>query len=364
MERVKVMVVEDSALARELIVDALGSDRRIEVICAVDCAEKALRLVPRLKPHVISMDVRLPGMDGIEATRRIMQEWPTPIVIVAADLSDETVNHSMEALRAGAMMVVEKPVVQSADAYRAMAKRLCEQVVNLSSVKVVRQRFGAGNAHRPRAASVAPALPAGGGFAMVAIVASTGGPPAVAGLLQGLGPSFGLPILLVQHIGAGFVAGHAAWLASACGMEVALVRDGEAPRPGRVHVGPGGSHLTIAQGRIRLVADSAERGHVPSGDCLFASLASSHGPHGIGILLTGMGADGARGLLDMRHAGAHTIVQDRGTSAVYGMPAVARALGADCEQLPIGAIAGRVKELVAAGRGSPAPREADRRGAA
>jgi two-component system chemotaxis response regulator CheB len=354
MKNITVMVVEDSPVARELIVETLNSDPRLSVVCAVESGEKALRLVSRIKPDVISMDVRLPGMSGIEATRRIMEGCPTPIVVVAADLSKETVNNSMEALRAGALLVVEKPTIDSPDAYAAMARRLCSQFVNLSTVKVVRQRFNAAQRHQPEPVVALPRLPAlaTGGIDVVGIVASTGGPPAVANVLQGLGATFPAPVLVVQHMGAGFLEGYASWLNSVCDIDVVLAKDGIEPVAGRVYVGPGRYHLTYRGDRLRLVADWTERGHVPSGDELFNSLAESVGGRGLGVLLTGMGQDGAAGLLAMRRVGARTIGQDRATCAVYGMPAAAMAMGAVAEELPIGAIAARVRRLV---EGAPKP---------
>lgn len=346
---ISVMVVEDSAVARELITDALNSDPRLCVVCAVDSAEKALRILPRLAPDVISMDIRLPGMSGIEATRRIMAEHPTPIVVVAADLSREAVNGSMEALRAGALTVVEKPTVDSAEAYRAMAGRLCDQFVNMSTVKLVRHRTRKSSAGCQPTARHRHSAPSGvaSTIDVVAIAASTGGPPATARLLQGLGATFPVPILVVQHMGCAFLDGYTAWLNSVCDLEVGLATHGSAPAPGRVYVGPGRYHMTYDGGLLRLIPDFSDHGHVPSGDELFASLAASAGAHAIGVLLTGMGEDGARGLLQMRQAGAYTIGQDEATSAVYGMPAVALARGAVTEQLPLEAIAARIADLVA-----------------
>ena len=348
MKNITVMVVEDSPVARELIVDTLNSDQRLSVVCAVESGEKALRLVPRIKPDVISMDVRLPGMNGIEATRRIMEEHPTPIVVVAADLSKETVNNSMEAIRAGALLVVEKPTIDSAEAYAAMARKLCSQFVNLSTVKVVRQRFNSAQRRQAEPVVPLPRLPIipTGGIDVVGIVASTGGPPAVANVLQGLGAGFPAPVLVVQHMGAGFLEGYASWLNTVCDIEVVLAKDGVEPLPGRVYVGPGRYHLTYRAKRLHLVADWSERGHVPSGDELFNSLAASVGPRGLGVLLTGMGQDGAAGLLAMRQAGARTIGQNRATCAVYGMPAAAMAMGAVAEELALDTIAPRVRRLV------------------
>jgi two-component system chemotaxis response regulator CheB len=182
---------------------------------------------------------------------------------------------------------------------------------------------------------------------VVGITASTGGPAGVATLLQGLGSTFAAPILVVQHMAANFLDGYAAWLDTVCDLDVAVARDLETPVAGRVYVAPGDCHLTYRAGRIHLVGDSGgSSGHVPSGDILFASLAGSLGARALGVLLSGMGDDGAKGLLAMRLAGAHTIAQDRSTSAVYGMPAAACALGAASEQLAIGSIAGRIAHLV------------------
>jgi two-component system chemotaxis response regulator CheB len=359
MKHVSVMVVEDSPVARELITDALNSDPRLRVICAVDTAEKALRLLPKLAPDVISMDIRLPGMDGVEATRRIMAERPTPVVVVAADHRNETVSGSMEALREGALAVVEKPRIESAEAYRAMARRLCDQFVHMSQVKVVRQRILPERAPpRARNAFAAPPRAAISGrvFDLVAIAGSTGGPAAIASVLKGLGPEFAAPILVVQHMAGEFLEGFAAWLGQVCALPAHLARDGETPGAGAVHVAPSGHHLLVAKGTLRLVRDESCRGHVPSADRLFRSLAATSASRTIGVLLTGMGNDGAAGLLALRGAGAHTIAQDRTTSAVYGMPGAAVALGAASEELPVDAIGARLRDLVAGvNRDSAAP---------
>jgi two-component system chemotaxis response regulator CheB len=348
MKTVTAMVVEDSAVARALLVDTLNSDPRIDVVAAVETGEAAVRLLPRLAPDVISMDVRLPGMSGIEATRRIMELHPTPVIVVAADMTRTTTANAMEAMLAGALLVVEKPTIESAGAYRAMAARLCDQFVALSSLRVVRQRF-----NRPPV-DVRPFIGRPGPIEVVGIVASTGGPPAVANLLAALGPDFGAPVLVVQHMGAGFLDGFADWLAITTGLAVRLARDGEKTAKGCVYVGPGGHHLGYADGVIRLLpAEGGGGNHVPSGDALFSSLAAV-GPRALGVLLTGMGDDGAAGLLALHAAGGVTIGQDKATSAVYGMPAVAKALGAVGEELALQRIGPRIRELVA-GRDAAQP---------
>jgi two-component system, chemotaxis family, protein-glutamate methylesterase/glutaminase len=347
MKTVTVMVVEDSAVARELLVDTLNSDRRIAVVAAVDSGEAAVRLAPRIAPDVISMDVRLPGMSGIEATRRIMETCPTPVIVVASDMSRSATAGAMEAIGAGALLVIEKPAIDSAAAYREMAKRLCDQFVGLSTLKVVRQRFN--RSATARSSAVIPVVavaPHAAPIDVVGVVASTGGPPAVASLLAGLGQDFNAPILLVQHMGAGFIEGFADWLGGSTGLDVHVARDGEATVKGRIYVGPGGRNLTYRGGQVHLVPAPPGNGHVPSGDALFGSLAAE-GPRALGVLLTGMGEDGARGLLAMRQCGGVTIGQDQATSAVYGMPAAAKALGAVQEELPLQSIAPRILRLVA-----------------
>jgi two-component system, chemotaxis family, protein-glutamate methylesterase/glutaminase len=353
MRTVGVMVVEDSLVSRELIVSTLNADPRLSVISSVETAEAALRLIPRISPDVICMDIRLPGMSGIEATRHIMQEWPTPIVVVARDLCSETINRSMEALSAGAVSVVEKPSAESAGAYKAMARSLCDQFASMSQLKVVRQRFNRspqGRTEAPLSRDLALGLRGTeGAIEVVGIAASTGGPAAVARVLHGLGASFAPAVLVVQHMGSEFLKGYADWLDSICEQTVLLARDLERPRVGHVYIAPGDHHLTYQRGRMRLVRAVSARGHVPSGDALLASLADL-GRMAAGVVLTGMGDDGARGLLKMRSAGGHTIVQDETTSAVYGMPAAAMALGAAVERLPIGAIAARIMQLDGSGR--------------
>jgi len=351
MNDVSVMVVEDSPVARELITNTVNADPRLRVVCAVDTAEKALRLLPGIAPDVISMDICLPGMNGIEATRQIMERCPTPIVVVAADCRNDTVKVSMEALRAGALTVVEKPSIESAETYGAMAQRLCDQFVNMSQVRVVQQRFNGAwprSTERPRQTAKRPAMDSpDSAIEVIGVVASTGGPAAIARLLQGLSPAFPVPILVVQHMAGNFLEGYAAWLDSVCGLEVVLARDMDKPVPGRVYVAPGECDLIYRAGRISLVTSQRSAGHSPSGDALFGSLAGL-GPRAIGILLTGMGDDGARGLLEMRNSGARTLVQDKESSVVYGMPAAACALAAVNEQLPICSMAGRLTHLVAA----------------
>ncbi|HSV28261.1 MAG TPA: CheB methylesterase domain-containing protein, partial [Candidatus Omnitrophota bacterium] len=192
---------------------------------------------------------------------------------------------------------------------------------------------------------------AGTGYSMVGIVSSTGGPQALTQLLGALGPGFPLPILLVQHITSSFLEGFVSWLSGVTPFQVSIAKDDEEPQPGRVYMPSADRHLVLRGGRLTLIDTPPVCSQKPSGSVLLASLAKDTGRRGIGVVLTGMGADGADGLLDMHKAGAHTIAEDESTCTVFGMPAAAQKLGATREMLPLGDIAPRLKELAGGGKG-------------
>ncbi|MCU1238933.1 MAG: cheB2 [Candidatus Solibacter sp.] len=345
MSKIRVMVVEDSAVVRALLQHIIGGDARLEVMAAAASAEEALSMLKRMSPDVIVMDIRLPGMDGLEATRRIMSQKPIPIVVVAGVVeSKERSSTTMEALRAGALSVLEKPVGTTHADYETLAERFCTQLAIMSQVKLVRQTTRRNSRLLP--AHDEPRR--GGAYSMLGIVCSTGGPGALVKLLGALGPDFPLPILLVQHMTASFLPGFASWLESVCPFSVAMVSDGQVPAVGVVHMAPAEQHLRLDAGSLRLDLAAPVCGQRPSGTVLFQSMASSLGGHALGILLTGMGEDGAAGLGEIRQAGGYTIAEDESTAVVYGMPAVAVRMGAVCESLPLPAIAPRVLELVSA----------------
>ncbi len=329
--RVRVMVVEDSAVVRSLLGHMIGTDPRLEVVSSVASAEAAIAAIPTVKPDVISMDIRLPGMDGLAATRHIMAHYPTPIVVIADAVEDRSLAISMNALRAGALSVVEKPAGFSHRDHAAIAETIKTQLVIMSQVMVVRRRdIG----HRTLVT-----VPFDGGRRrplIAAIVASTGGPPALARVLGALPADFPLPVLVVQHMGASFMAGFATWLNGIVPQAVSIAAHGATPMPGHVYVAPGDRHLSVApDGTLRLSNERAIAGQRPSGTVLFQSLAEALGARALGVLLTGMGDDGAQGLLAMRRAGAMTITEDESTAVVYGMPASAVKIGASGAALPL-----------------------------
>lgn len=344
MKRIRVLIVEDSAVVREHLRRIVSSDDRFEVAGMAATGEEAIGLVQRVSPDVITMDIHLPGIQGLDATRQIMAIHPTPIVIVSGVEGADT-NLSMQALRAGALSVVEKPPASSHDAYDAIARRLRTQLAIMSEVKVVRQREFAGHAGAP---SPDPPMKPADRFRILAIAASTGGPNALLQLLTGLGAGFPLPIAIVQHMTPAFQLGFAQWLSSVTLFSVSVVAKATALEPRTVYLAEPEHHLIVKASTAMPDSRPPLGGHRPAGTYLFSSVAKAYGPGAIGVILTGMGDDGAAGLTEMKAAGAFTIAEAESTAVVYGMPSAAVQLGGVCESHPIGDIAGRVLELVAA----------------
>jgi two-component system chemotaxis response regulator CheB len=282
-------------------------------------------------------------MQCVEATRRIMSQRPTPIVVVSASSEPNELDPSMEALKAGALALVEKPAATTHGDYEMLAGRLRTQLAIMSRVKVVRQRI------LPRSgvpARVAHPPAASDSYRMLGIVASTGGPNAVADLLGALGRDFPLPIALVQHMTPGFLEGFGEWLSRVSGRRVELVEGPVNAAPGVVYLAVSGRHLLADGQSFRPQQSPPVAGHCPSGNVLFSSMACNLRERGIGVLLTGMGEDGAAGLLDLKRAGSYTIAEDESTAVIYGMPRAATLLHAELESLPLPSIAPRILELL------------------
>jgi two-component system chemotaxis response regulator CheB len=281
-------------------------------------------------------------MHGFEATRRIMERRPTPIVIVSSSVAGDQVGMTMEALKCGALSAVDKPVAALHPQYDDMARQLCTQLAIMSDVKVVRQRGAPAPA---RACNCRPA-PAGARFRVLGMAASTGGPNALVEILGRLGAAFPLPVLIVQHMPPSFLDGFADWLATMCPMPLEVLRGPKPLENGRVYLAPDARHLVVDRNGAALDHGAPVNLHRPSADVLFRSMARSCGREAIGVLLTGMGEDGARGLLEMRDAGCYTISEDESTAVVYGMPGEAARLGAARESLPLPEIPYRLRQLV------------------
>jgi two-component system chemotaxis response regulator CheB len=330
-------VADDSAAARLLIRGILEADPGVEVVGQATDGAEAVALAARLEPDVITMDVEMPGVDGLEATRRIMATVPRPIVLVSAVFTPDLGN-SFRALEAGAVTLLEKPNGPGTPAFAREAAELVATVKLMAGVKLVRR-------NPTRATDGPPAEPLPGGrrfepLQLVAIAASTGGPPALAQILRALPVDWTVPILVVQHIGVGFDVGLVRYLDDGCPVPVSLAVPGRDVLGGGVHVSPADAHLGVtADHRLTVTAGDPIDGYRPSANHLFRSVAAAFGSRAAGVVLTGMGRDGADGLLALRRAGGYAVAQDQATSVVYGMPRQALLQGAPDDVLPVEDIA-------------------------
>jgi two-component system chemotaxis response regulator CheB len=349
LKPISVLVVENSRPQQELLVELLRSSGEFIVVGTASNGQQAIAAAQRLRPQVIAMDIHLPILDGYAATSQIMQQCPTPIVLISS--IGDPARRSIETLAAGALAVVHMPSRQSdtnADAERAA---FLTTLRLMADVRVVTR-------YPPRA----PAMPqqpllagqfkaaASGTAQVLVIAASTGGPAAIQIVLQGLGAAFPLPILIVQHITHGFVPALVSWLNATVPLPVRIACHNEQLLPGRIYLAPDDYHLTVCQpGRIALrPATSADR-FCPSADPLFESIAKTYGARAIGVILTGMGNDGTRGLLALHAAGAPTLAQDAASCVVYGMPRAAVEAGAITRNAALAKIPQIVLELVGSG---------------
>jgi two-component system, chemotaxis family, protein-glutamate methylesterase/glutaminase len=350
---IRVLVCDDSVVAREMLVQILDSDPEIQVVGqCVDGAE-AVRRVAELQPDLVTMDIHMPVMDGLTATEQIMAFTPTPILVVSSSVHGEGVGRAFDAMTAGALEVMKKPEpIDWADLGR-IGRQIIRTVKILARVPVITHVRGKGTAKAAAALeaekrrTLAPRSP--GGVSLVAIGSSTGGPSALAAVLGALPASLPVPVVVAQHIAEGFVPGLVNWLATTCDIGVAEAHDGTELAAGTAYFAPTDSNL-IVEGVTAHTVPTGDRLYVPSADVLFSSVATEHRNHGLGVLLTGMGADGADGLRLMREQGAATIAQDEDTSVVWGMPGAAVQCDAAAEVLPLTAIGPRIARLVA-GRG-------------
>lgn len=353
MKPIRVLIIEDSRVVREFLEHIISNDPRLKVVGAAASAEEGIHLLHHTRPDVVSMDIRLPGMNGFEATRRIMTDCPTPIVVVSASVEADDLNITMNALKAGALAVVEKPVGTTHEDYEAMAQRLCTQLAIMSQVRVIRQRFNKPIANAPTSSTQRGAISFTQSgeldrtFRFVGLVASTGGPRALQYILSVLPHDFPVPIAIVQHITASFHAGFVRWLDSACSLTVVTAEHLQRYQPGHVYVAPPDEHLVVRADRFHLRHDELVCLERPSGSVLFESMAGTFGAESLGVLLTGMGEDGASGLAEIHNAGGYTIAEDESTAVVYGMPGAAAQLGAVRESLPLQRIAERLMRVAA-----------------
>jgi two-component system chemotaxis response regulator CheB len=340
MATLRALVVEDSVTVRKRLCEVLESDPAIEVVAEAEDGRQAIELCRTLRPDVVTMDMMLPALTGLAATEHIMAHCPTPILIVSSSTNRGELFRTYDALAAGAVDVLEKPAGDQSDA--AWERRFLAAVKLVARIRVITHpRARLGSLARTEAEACQP-----GGFArqacqVVALGASTGGPGALLELLRGLPAPFPIPILVVLHIGRPFGSAFAEWLDAQTSHQVREARGGErlVSLAGQVLLAPPDGHLVVRSGALALSDGPPRHSCRPSIDVLLESVARECGARALACLLTGMGRDGAAGLLALRRAGGRTIAQDEASSVVYGMPREAVALGAAERVLPLSAIA-------------------------
>ncbi|RMF85810.1 MAG: chemotaxis response regulator protein-glutamate methylesterase [Nitrospinota bacterium] len=336
---IRVLLVDDSPLALAVLRRMLSRSPEIQVVGTARNGREALELVPRLRPAVICTDLHMPEMDGLELTQEVMARFPRPILVISVSVQEEDTQQVFQLLEAGAIDVFPKPRGGLKEEDQQAAQELIKKIKILSKVVTFT---------RHRRTAPAPASPyrrvrrftLSAPPRLVAIGASTGGPQALQLILSQLPADFPVPILCIQHIMEGFLSSLVNWLASRCAVRVKIARAGEIPLPGTVYFPPEGFHLEIDHtGRLFPSSRPPFQGHRPSVTVTFNAVAAYYGQQAIGVLLTGMGKDGAEGMLAIARAGGITIAQDEESSVVFGMPKQAILLGAAHYVLPVSEIA-------------------------
>ena len=343
---IKVLIVDDSASVRLFLEQVFSADPEIRIVGFAANGEEAVAAAARLAPDVITMDIYMPLMNGLDATRRIMETQPTPIIILSGNLDPEEVITSFRAMEAGALVALPKPRGAGHPDHGREVRSLVQTVKLMAEVKVVkrwpRHQKRLPTPHIPDVIGEdATAQPQ-----VVAIGASTGGPVVIQTILSQLKKNFPLPVLIVQHMAKGFVEGFAEWLTFSSPLPVHIAIQDEDILPGHVYIAPDGFHLLLqAGGRIHLSDAPPDNGLRPSVAALFRSVAAVYGKRAVGVLLTGMGSDGAEELLQLKRKGAVTIAQDKASSVIFGMPGEAVKVGAATHLLAPNRIAATLELL-------------------
>lgn len=340
--RIKVLVVDDSAVVRNMLTRELEKDPQIEVVGTAPDPYIARDKIVRLEPHVLTLDVEMPRMDGVTFLRKLMEHHPMPVIVLSS-LTDQGTQTAMDALEAGAVEILHKP--GSAYTVGDVATTLIAKIKTAAKARVRVSRSSTAPGEKRVAAKVVQNSLAETTDKIFAIGASTGGVQALTEVLSAM-PATAPGTVIVQHMPAKFTASFAQRLDGICAMEVKEGAHGDTVMPGRALIAPGGKHMLLRRSGARYyveVADGPEVHHQrPSVEVLFNSVARYAGANAVGAILTGMGADGAAGLLQMRNAGARTIAQDEASSIVFGMPMEAIKCGAAEVVLPLKDVADRM----------------------
>lgn len=342
---IRVVVADDSLVSREMITQILSSDTGIEVVGQAKDGLEAVEMVERLRPDLVTMDIHMPRLDGLKATERIMAYTPTPILVVSSSVYGEGMGRAFDALRLGALEVIKKPEVRDWAELERIGREVISKAKILAKVRVITHISGR-RTHEQQVCSV-PRVEERVTPEIVVIGSSTGGPSALLEVLGGLPADFCVPMVIVQHIARGFVPGLVEWLDAGCALRVVEAATSTRLTPGVAYVAPSGHDIGVGQGELRLREPGAGQLYVPSVDALFESAAVAYGRRAVGVIMTGMGADGASGLKSIRRAGGTTIAQDESTCTVFGMPKAAIESGAVDRVVPLGDIGGVLERLLA-----------------
>jgi two-component system chemotaxis response regulator CheB len=341
---IRVLLVDDSPVARTLLARMLSTAPDIEVVGAACSGREALEMIPRLDPHVVCTDLVMRELDGFELIREILRSHPRPVLAISGLIGEEEPSESFAALAAGAVDVVPKPVAAVGPEYEEACRDLVGKIRVAAGVRVIRR---SGNGAAPEPAPAAPHVASPARPRIIVVAASTGGPPALLTILRAL-PAASPPVVCIQHISGGFLQGLMRWLAGECRRNLKLAESRELPASGIVYFSPENRHLEFgSRGEFQISEAPPVNNHRPSATVTMSAAAAAYGSAAVGVLLTGMGEDGADGLLAIRQRGGLTIAQDEATSVVYGMPAQAVRRGAVDHELPLPAIAEMLAQLSA-----------------
>lgn len=357
--KTKVIIIEDNALIQAAYKKAIATLPDIEIVGIASDGKQGFELLIATDPDVVICDLNMPVMDGFEFTKKAMAEKPKPILIISDLVQKEDEGNIFKVLQLGAIDVLPKP--RFGGDINLIAQELSRKIKVLKGVIVFRKTQKnststteslPSTSNQGTALKVEPSLPSPGfvrkNFQIVAIGASTGGPQAFQAVLETLPGDFPLPIVCVQHISPGFSESLVEWLSHNCKIKVQFAEEGKKPIPGIAYFPKDDHHLCIRNGVFHLNTDDLVRGHRPSVDYLFHSVAKEYGDLSLSVVMTGMGDDGARGLKEIKDKGSYTISQDESSSIVYGMPRVAYEMGASMEVLSLESIGPRILALVKA----------------
>ncbi|MBI1921439.1 MAG: chemotaxis-specific protein-glutamate methyltransferase CheB [Geobacter sp.] len=336
---IKILLADDSLLVRSILKDLFSSANDIEVIGEARNGREAVDMTGSLRPDLVIMDIMMPVLDGLAAIEEIMASCPTPILVLSGALDNREVNQAFEAIKKGALDVMEKPVDMFGLDLPEVRERILNKVRMLSRIRVI------GHRHRRAMEPKTELASQGTERTMLVIGASTGGPKAVLSILKTLPPDFKGSVFVVQHISNGFAAGFAGWLNRESRIKVRLAEEGDVPRPGEVLVAPNHRHIVLQDGKIALLDGEPVNSCRPSIDVFFKSFSLESCRHVVAVLLTGMGRDGAEGLNEIHRMGGLSIAQNEQSSVVFGMPRAAIALGGVDHVLSLDEIPGAINKL-------------------